>query len=114
MQEHDAVVQRQDGDLVDDTDPSINRIRCQMKTIMDDFKLSEQVVADLYCRLSGDLTNIRKHCMGKPVPFWTYLEDLALEKPEESEEYQVLLRTKGQKEIDARKAFLMFGDEVKE
>ena len=37
---------------------------------------------------------------------WSQLEDLALLMPEESEEFIVLLRTKGRKEIESRKAFL--------
>jgi len=42
---------------------------------------------------------------------WSFLEDLALEKPQQSEEYQVLLRTKGSSEIQARKKFLLIEDE---
>jgi len=48
------------------------------------------------------------------VVTWNYLEDLALEKAEESEEFQVLLRTKGRAAIDERKKFLMFEEEKEE
>lgn len=37
---------------------------------------------------------------------WNYLEDLALEKPEDSPEFQVLLQTKGWEEIKLRRDFL--------
>ena len=37
---------------------------------------------------------------------WSVLEDYALMKPEESAEFQVLLQTKGPKEIDTRRQFL--------
>lgn len=37
---------------------------------------------------------------------WNYLEDLALTKPEESPEFQVLLSTKGMEEIRIRRDFL--------
>jgi hypothetical protein len=32
---------------------------------------------------------------GKPIVEWTYLEDLALAKPDDSPEFQVLLSIKG-------------------
>lgn len=37
---------------------------------------------------------------------WNFLEDLALTRPEESPEFQVLLSTKGLDEIKARREFL--------
>ena len=37
---------------------------------------------------------------------WSYLEDLALKKPEDSPEFQVLLQQKGIEEIDMRRQFL--------
>lgn len=47
---------------------------------------------------------------GKKVVSWSYLEDLALEKSEETEEFQVLLRTKGRAAIQERKKFLLFAE----
>jgi hypothetical protein len=50
---------------------------------------------------------MREYLEGKPsVIEWNYLEDLALTKPEESAEFQVLLRTKGMDEIKIRRDFL--------
>ena len=40
------------------------------------------------------------------VVTWTYLEDLALKKPEDSAEFQVLIATKGLEEIQVRRDFL--------
>jgi len=48
---------------------------------------------------------------GKHVVEWNYLEDLALTKPDDSPEFQVLLRTKGKAEIEKRKAFLLATEE---
>lgn len=43
---------------------------------------------------------------GSGVVTWTFLEDLALKKPEESPEFQVLVATKGWDEIMIRREFL--------
>ena len=40
------------------------------------------------------------------VVLWNYLEDLALQKPDDSLEFSVLLQEKGAKEIEARRQFL--------
>ena len=37
---------------------------------------------------------------------WSFLEDLALKKPEDSPEFQVLVATKGLEEIHVRREFL--------
>jgi hypothetical protein len=50
---------------------------------------------------------MREYLEGKSsVVEWNYLEDLALTKPEESAEFQVLLSTKGMEEIRIRRTFL--------
>ena len=38
---------------------------------------------------------------------WTYLEDLALSKAQDSSEFQWLLRSKGMQEIEKRRKFLL-------
>jgi len=40
------------------------------------------------------------------VVTWSFLEDLALKKPEDSPEFQVLIATKGIEEIQQRLQFL--------
>lgn len=40
------------------------------------------------------------------VVTWSFLEDLALKKPEDSPEFQVLIATKGLEEIQIRRGFL--------
>lgn len=45
--------------------------------------------------------------MGETVPMWTYLEDLALTRPEGSMEYKCLVDSKGKDEIEKRKIFLL-------
>jgi hypothetical protein len=83
-------------------------------------------MADLFTRLSGNVENVRAYVTyekkqrellgahvdqatlmrGCPVSPWTYLEDLALKKPEDSPEFQVLKLKKGIQEIQARRHFL--------
>ena len=50
---------------------------------------------------------MREYLENKPsIIEWSYLEDLALTKPESSAEFQVLLQTKGWEEIKIRREFL--------
>jgi hypothetical protein len=57
--------------------------------------------------MSGRLDKMREYFEGKPsAAEWNYLEDLALTKPEDSPEFQVLLSTKGMEEIRLRREFL--------
>lgn len=50
---------------------------------------------------------MKEYLENKPgVVEWNFLEDLALTRPEESPEFQVLLSTKGLEEIKARRDFL--------
>ena len=56
---------------------------------------------------SGDLKKLRDYLNKKPnVVLWNYLEDLALQKPDDSLEFSVLLQEKGAKEIETRRQFL--------
>lgn len=50
---------------------------------------------------------MEKFLKGENVSLWNYLEDSALEKQEDSEEYQFLLQMKGKDEVEKRKKFLI-------
>lgn len=78
----------------------------QFKSLMKEFNKSSSEIADIYCRVSGRLNKMRDYLQGKPVEEWSYLEDLALEKPEDSQEFQVILQMKGWNEIQVRREFL--------
>ena len=56
---------------------------------------------------SGSLKKMRDHLNKKSnVILWNYLEDLALQKPDDSIEFSVLLSEKGWEEIKLRRSFL--------
>lgn len=56
---------------------------------------------------SGDFKKMRDHLNKKQnVILWNFLEDLALQKPDDSLEFSVLLQEKGWMEIVARRIFL--------
>jgi hypothetical protein len=57
-------------------------------------KTSEQI-SELYVRVCGDFDIVEKALQGQKVNEWTYLEDLALAKAQDSTEFQWLLRSKG-------------------
>ena len=67
------------------------------------FKKSESEIAELYVNCSGDVNKMRLHLSGKKVILWNMMEDLALQKPDDSAEFQVLLNSKGHKEILLRR-----------
>ena len=64
-------------------------------------------IADIFVKVSGDLDNLARHFEGHTVPMWTYLEDLALTRPQDSMEYHCLVESKGKEEIEKRKNFLL-------
>ena len=58
-------------------------------------------------RVCGDLTLVERALKGEKVEVWTYLEDLALNKPQDSSEFQWLLKAKGMEQIEKRRKFLL-------
>jgi hypothetical protein len=88
-------------------DPDLINLDKNMKQLEREFGKNTQELADLYSRVSGRFDIMREYLEGKPsVAEWNYLEDLALTKPEDSPEFQVLLSTKGMEEIRSRRQFL--------
>ena len=65
----------------------------------------------MFVQVSGQMDVLVKLLKGENVVRWKYLEDLALAKPETSEEFQLLLRDKGVREIELRKSFLLHTSE---
>lgn len=63
-------------------------------------------MADVFVRVSGRLNKMRDYFENRPVVEWNFLEDMALTKPDDSPEFQVLLQTKGYEEIKIRRDFL--------
>jgi hypothetical protein len=70
-----------------------------LKQFEKEFGRTTDEIAEIFCRVSGRLHKMRDFLEGKPVVEWNYLEDLALTKPEDTAEFQVLLQTKGWEEI---------------
>lgn len=77
-----------------------------MANLESKFKKSHEEIADLYVQASGDLSKMRNYLLKKNVILWNYLEDLALQKPDDSLEFSVLLQEKGYVEIVKRREFL--------
>ena len=61
-------------------------------------------------RVCGDFEIVEKALQGQKVNEWTYLEDLALSKAQDTTEFQWLLRSKGMAEIEKRRNFLLGGE----
>lgn len=67
---------------------------------------TKEEIANIYVSVSGNIKKVRAVLENRPCCVWTELEDLALAKPEESPEFQILLSEKGWKEIAKRRSFL--------
>jgi len=60
----------------------------------------------VYFEVSCSKTKLIEVLKGKSFTTWSGIEDLALKRGTESEEYKWLLKTKGYEEIIRRKKFL--------
>ena len=75
-------------------------------------KKSKEDIADMFVRLSGDLDALRNQLQSQQQKFfteWSHAEDTALFRDSESNDYAVLLKTKGASELEKRRSFLLGG-----
>lgn len=79
----------------------------KLKAIESKYKKSADEIADIYVKVSGDIDNLERFFQGEHVVVWSYLEDLALTKSEDSMEYKCLIESKGRIEIEKRRKFLL-------
>jgi hypothetical protein len=63
-------------------------------------------IAKIFVKVSGDLEAMKNYMEGKRVTEWSLLEDLSLTKDESTNDYNILVKTKGIKEIEKRRTFL--------
>jgi predicted nuclease with TOPRIM domain len=91
---------------IDQKDPELTHLHEQLKSLEVKYGKTHEEIAEIYCKVSGQLDKIKDYLEQKPVIEWTFLEDLALTKPDDSPEFQVLLQSKGWEEIMIRREFL--------
>jgi len=53
---------------------------------------TEDELTELFVKVNGNVQAMKDYLEGKKVSQWTYLEDLALTKPEGSDEFKCLLK----------------------
>lgn len=106
---NEKVYEAEDEETIQDD--FYRNLHLDLKEIENKYNKPAEEIADVFVKVSGDLTCLIKHFEGEEVPLWTYLEDLALTKPEDSMEYRCLLDTKGREELDKRKQFLLRSDQ---
>lgn len=70
-------------------------LHTRLEQLKQQYTKSTEFISELFVRVCGDLSLVEQALQGKEVPQWTYLEDLALTKPMDTQEYQWLLSTKG-------------------
>ena len=79
----------------------------RLKAIENKYSKPAEEIADMFVKVSGDFNSLERYFEGEHVVLWTYLEDLALTKPEDSMEFKCLMESKGKHEIEKRKNFLL-------
>lgn len=84
----------------------------KLREIESKYKKPSEEIADIYVKVSGDFNSLERHFQGEDVVIWSYLEDLALTKSEDSMEYKCLIESKGKAEIEKRKRFLLKSEQT--
>jgi hypothetical protein len=79
----------------------------KLKSMQDKYNKTGEELGEIFVRASGDLDLMDRFLKGERVSLWNYLEDNALEKPEDSDEFLYLMEVKGIEEIEKRKKFLI-------
>ena len=92
-------------DTYDPKDGELLALRARLDRLVKETDRDMDAVAEAYVRVSGNLDKVTKY-FNNPAIGWSEIEDLALAKPEDSPEFQILLSEKGWKEIDKRRNFL--------
>lgn len=107
-----------------DDDYELQTLDKSLKNLEHEFGKTSSEIADIFCLVSGRIQKVREYLVHEKhlkenvkngsqmsarskleslkdagVVTWSYLEDLALKKPEDSPEFQVLIATKGLDEI---------------
>jgi hypothetical protein len=59
----------------------------QLKSLEKEFGKTKEEIAEAFVKVSGRLSKMHDYLKGKPCIEWSYLEDLALTKPEGSKEF---------------------------
>ena len=83
-----------------------NRLCRELKEISNDYGVEFDTILDMFESVSCSKKHLRAALEKKTFTAWTALDDIGLQNGEDSAEYEHLLRTKGQEEIDRRKKFL--------
>lgn len=93
-------------DVYDPNDPDLKYLKLKLDQLKDELGF-EQIdeVAEAFVRVSGRVHKIKDYFSNSSIG-WSEIEDLALAKPEESPEFQILLAEKGWQEIAKRRSFL--------
>lgn len=105
-----------------DEDIELQTLEKSLKNLENEFGQTSTEIANIYCLVSGRIQKVREYLVHEKqlrekhgsqlsqrskleslkevgVVTWNNLEDLALKKPEDSPEFQVLIATKGPLEI---------------
>lgn len=82
------------------------RLQRELHEIAQQYGVSDEEVNKLYFTVSCSKGKLIECLQGKSFTKWNELEDLALRRGTESEEYGFLLKVKGAEEIVRRRKFL--------
>lgn len=71
----------------DQKDPELLSIHASLKQFEKDYGKTHEEIAEVFCKVSGRLNKMKDYLENRPVIEWTYLEDLALSKSDDSAEF---------------------------
>jgi len=62
-------------------------IHQSLKQFEKDYGKTSEEIAEIFCKVSGRLNKMKDYLENRPVIEWSYLEDLALAKPDDGPEF---------------------------
>ena len=81
------------------------RLSRELEEIAKEFGIDFDDVTEMYAEVNCSKPNLKKLLEGQSFVRWKELEDMAL-KSRDPQQMEYLLKTKGQEEIEKRRAFL--------
>lgn len=85
---------------------TFRRLQMELQKIAQEYGVNEEDIHMMFIEVSCSKKKLIETLQGKSYSKWNELEDMALTKDSESNEYRFLLKTKGYEEIIRRKKFL--------
>ena len=78
--------EREEENLLDEQ-KRFQSLHDTLQMLKEKYNKTTEQISELFVRVCGDLSVVERALKGEKVEEWTYLEDLALSKPQDSSEF---------------------------